>query len=202
MARLMTVLTALGGIAVALPGAANAQAVMKLSPQDYIEIQQLTARYVYAVDHCTNSGNDYADLYAEDGTFGVSTQWDKPGKVWAKGHAALAKAGGGGPDGCKEKKPGSPGYGLHHIVTSETIASAPGGAVGRSTLITLGVGGKPTNVEWQGGYQDVYVKTAKGWRIKSRWHVWPDMRTSIQFTANPLPAALLPDVDAQPPVHP
>lgn len=188
----------LGVIAMAGAGAAVAQAPMKLTPRDYIDIQQLTARYVYAVDNCTNSGYDYADLYTDDGTFGVSSTWDRPGKVWAQGREALAKAGGGGPGGCKVKRPGTPGYGLHHVVTSETIHPAPGGATGRATLITLGVGGKPTNVEWQGGYQDFYVKTAKGWRIKSRWHVWIGMLDSIQFKANPLPAALIPDAPAQP----
>jgi len=193
MKRLAMMAVTVCGVALGLSGTADAQAPMTLSPQDYIDIQQLTARYVYAVDHCTNSGYDYADLYAADGTFGVSTDWDKPGKVWAKGRDALARAGGGGPDGCKAKTPGSPGYGLHHVVTSETITPAVGGATGRSTLITLGVGGKPTNVEWQGGYQDFYVKTAQGWRIKTRWHVWIGMLDSIQFKANPLPAALVPD---------
>ena len=191
--RMRSAAGALCAAAMASVGMAADLAPMALTPQDYIDIQQLTARYVYAVDACTNSGYDYADLYTADGIFGVTTQWDKPGKIWAQGRGALARAGGGGPDGCREAKPGTPGYGLHHVVTSETITPMPGGAAGRATLITLGVGGKPTNVEWQGGYQDFYVKTPAGWRIRSRWHVWPDMRNSIQLRVNPLPAALIPD---------
>ena len=37
-----------------------------LTTQDYIDIQQLVARYAYAIDNCTNSGYDYADLYAAE----------------------------------------------------------------------------------------------------------------------------------------
>jgi hypothetical protein len=38
-----------------------------LSALDYAEIQQLSARYAFAIDACTNSGYDYADLYVADG---------------------------------------------------------------------------------------------------------------------------------------
>ena len=126
-----------------------------LQPADYEEIRQLTARYAHLVDECANGGEDYADLFTEDGSFGVTEQWDVKGKVWASGREALIRAGGGGPDGCRPKPPDSPGYGLHHIVTSEVIEPSPEGATGRSKLITLGVDGSPDSVEWQGGYQDV-----------------------------------------------
>jgi hypothetical protein len=43
------------------------------------------------------------------------------------------------------------------------------------------VGGDPTKIERQGGYDDVYVKTAAGWRFKSRIHVFPNIRESVQF---------------------
>ena len=169
----------------------------ELQPSDYEQIRQLTARYAHLVDECVNGGNDYAELFTQDGTFGVTGQWDVKGKVWATGHAALAQAGGGGPDGCRPRPPGSPGYGLHHIVTSEVIEPSPEGATGRSKLITLGVDGSPDSIEWQGGYQDVYVKTPDGWRIKERWHVWPDLRNSIQFSTSPLPDSLLPSAPAE-----
>jgi hypothetical protein len=176
---------------------ASAQTVEPgLQPADYEQIRQLTARYAHLVDECASGGRDYADLFTEDGTFGVSEQWDVKGKVWAAGREALIRAGGGGPDGCRPKPPGSPGYGLHHIVTSEVIEPSAEGATGRSKLITLGVAGSPDSVEWQGGYQDVYVKTPDGWRIKERWHVWPNLRNSIQFSRSPLPDSLLPEAPA------
>jgi hypothetical protein len=34
----------------------------------------------------------------------------------------------------------------------------------------MGIKG-PGSIERHGGYEDVYVKTAEGWRIKSRTHV-------------------------------
>lgn len=153
----------------------------ELAIEDYIAIQQLNARYVYAVDTCTNSGYDYADLYAKDGTFGVSTAWGVEGKIWARGREALARAGGGGADGCRERDKTSPVYGIHHVVTSLVIVATPSGAAGTSTLLAIGVGGEPTTIEWQGGYEDTYVKTTQGWRIQSRWHVWLDQERSIQY---------------------
>ena len=172
--------------------AAQAADVRPLTAQDIADIKQLTAKYAHLVDRCVNAGRDYADLFAEDGTFGVSDQWDVEATVWARGREALARAGGGTPTGCRESKPGTPGYGLHHIVTSEVVEAAPGGAVGKSVLITMGVDGTPNSIEWQGGYQDRYVKTARGWRIQSRWHVWPNYRESVQLRTHPLPPALLP----------
>lgn len=173
-------------------GSARSAEPARLTAEDIIAIKQLTARYAHLVDRCVNSGYDYADLFTDDGTFGVSDDWDREGTVWARGREALARAGGGGPDGCRPRKPGTPGYGLHHIVTSEVVEPAPGGAAGRSVLITLGVDGTPGSIEWQGGYQDRYVKTAKGWRIQSRWHVWPNYKSSAQLAKHPLPPALLP----------
>jgi len=41
-----------------------------LSAADYIEIQQLVARYSYAVDTHADNGYAYADLFTTDGTFG------------------------------------------------------------------------------------------------------------------------------------
>jgi hypothetical protein len=65
---------------------------------------------------------------------------------------------------------------VNHVITP-----APGGAVGKSYLLAIGVGGDPTTIERQGGYEDVYVKTANGWRFKSRVHVFPNLRESVQF---------------------
>jgi hypothetical protein len=53
--------------------------------------------------------------------------------------------------------------------------------VGRCKLLAVGVGGNPTMLEQQGGYEDVYVKTAKGWRFKTRFHVFPNRASSVQF---------------------
>jgi hypothetical protein len=99
----------------ALDPAANAQqparssaAPMKLTALDYIEIEQLCARYAFAIEQCTNHGYDYADLYTDDGYFAVSQEWGVTGKKYAEGREALAKVDGGTPEGCKDpKRPGA-----------------------------------------------------------------------------------------------
>ncbi|HEV7716329.1 MAG TPA: nuclear transport factor 2 family protein [Steroidobacteraceae bacterium] len=171
----------LGG-ALLLPVAASAAdpKPMKLTPQDYIEIEQLSNKYSFAIDTCTNKGYDYADLYTADGEFGVAEEWGKPGRVFAKGRDALAKADGGGPDGCVDPKT-MRGYGITHIIINVVITPTATGAVGRCKLLALGVGGNPTTIEQQGGYEDVYVKTKDGWRFKTRFHVFPNMANSVQF---------------------
>ena len=61
------------------------------------------------------------------------------------------------------------------------ITPTADGASGKSYLLAIGVGGDPTKIERQGGYEDVYVKTPAGWRFKSRVHVFPNLRESVQF---------------------
>lgn len=67
------------------------------------------------------------------------------------------------------------------MVTAHVITPTAAGATGRSTLLAIGVGGNPTTIEYQGGYEDVYVKTETGWRFKSRVHVFPNIDESVQF---------------------
>jgi hypothetical protein len=153
---------------------------MKLTALDYAEIEQLNSRYAFAIETCTNKGYDYADLYTGDGEFGVSKEWGQPGKVYAKGRDALANAAGGGPGGCRDPKT-MMGYGITHVIVDVVITPTATGATGKSILLALGVGGNPTTIERQGGYEDVYVKTPKGWRIKTRWHVFPNIENSVQF---------------------
>jgi hypothetical protein len=151
-----------------------------LTPQDYIDIEQLNARYAIAIDECTNSGYDYADLYTADGTFAVSQRWGDAGRVYATGREALAKAAGGGPEGCRDPET-LLGYGINHIIANQIIEPRGDGAYGRNKLIAMSIGGDPHMNEVQGGYEDIYEKTPQGWRFKSRVHVFPDMGTSLQF---------------------
>jgi len=152
-----------------------------LTTQDYIDIQQLVSRYTFLVDTCSNAGLDFADLFTADGEFSVSQQWGVAGARKITGREALADAGGGdGKGGCKDPKT-TLGYGISHISVNHVIMPAPGGATGRSYLLAIGVGGDPTTIERQGGYDDVYVKTPAGWRFQSRIHVFPNLRESVQF---------------------
>jgi hypothetical protein len=163
--------------------AADASAAVTLTAQDYIDIEQLAARYAFAIDKCTNGGYDYADLYTADGEFGVADEWGasrEERRFHTQGRDALAVAAGGGDDGCRDPKT-LMGYGISHIVTNHVITPTATGAVGKSYLLAIGVGGQPTQIELQGGYEDVYTKTPDGWRFKSRIHVFPNISESIQF---------------------
>ncbi|MEP7245582.1 MAG: nuclear transport factor 2 family protein [Gammaproteobacteria bacterium] len=171
---------ALSAVVLGPVGAASAAEPMKLTAMDYIEIEQLNSKYAFFIENCTNKGYDYADLYTADGEFGVSKEWGQPGKIYAKGRDALAKAAGGGPDGCVDPKT-QLGYGITHVIVDVVITPTATGATGKSILLALGVGGNPTTIERQGGYEDVYVKTKDGWRMKTRYHVFPNIENSVQF---------------------
>lgn len=196
MRRLISFVAAALLVAAGVP--AYAQQAPKLSTQDYIDIQQLASRYAFLIDTCTNGGNDFADLFTPDGEFSVSQAWGTAGGKPTKGRAALVSAAGGdGKGGCRDAKT-LMGYGISHISVNHVITPTAQGAVGKSYLLAIGVGGDPTTIERQGGYEDVYVKTADGWRFQSRVHVFPNLRESVQFgprgrqggaSATPAPAA-------------
>lgn len=156
--------------------------VPTLTTQDYIDIQQLAARYSFYIDECSNAGYDYADLYTPDGEFAVSDRWGGGGKrtFVTTGREALARVAGGRDGQCIDPK-SSPGYGISHVIVNHVITPTPTGAAGKSYLLAIGVGGDPTRIERQGGYEDEYVKTPEGWRFKTRTHVWPNMAESVMF---------------------
>lgn len=163
--------------------------VTMLTAQDYIEIQQLAARYAYAIDRCTNSGYDYADLYTPDGVFTIADENGVPGTARFEGRDRLAEADGGGKGGCIDPKTVPDRYSVSHMVANLVITPTPGGgATGKSYLLVVGVGdptakqtaGQSVKAYSWGGYDDVYVKTPRGWRFKSRVHVWPGMPASLR----------------------
>jgi hypothetical protein len=152
----------------AAPAQAQESAKPTLTPADYIEIQQLVARYAHAIDTCSNNGYDYADLYVPDGQYSNSRSKTK----WI-GRERLAEAAGGGKNGCKKLQTENA---RSHTITNLVIDPAPEGATGKSYLVYPGVRGQHSDADHSGhvgGYQDVYVKTPAGWRFKSRIHVFP-----------------------------
>jgi hypothetical protein len=149
----------------------RAQSSMPLSPQDYVDIKMLSARYSQVIEHCTNNGYDYAALYTPDGEFGRTDAVGSRPREVSKGADALATAAGGGPAGCQ---PHWPGDGLTHLIVNTVITPSPTGASGLSMLIIVGLNHDPTHIRRIGSYEDTYVKTAGGWRFKTRWHVFPD----------------------------
>ena len=154
---------------------------MTLTPQDYIDIQQLSARYAFAIDTCTNGGQDFADLFTEEGEFSVSQQWGVAGNRKTQGRVALVKAAGGdGQGGCVDPKT-QMGYGISHLIVNLVITPTADGAIGK--VVPAGHRGRRRSDQDRatGRYDDVYVKTQSGWRIKSRIHVFPNLAESVQF---------------------
>jgi len=141
-----------------------------LTALDYQEITQLINRYAYGIDTCANNGYDYADVFTADGVFidkNSDEGFKQGGRVLAKGREALATLVGGGSRGCKTKLVWTD---WSHLMLNHQITPSPTGATGRVYLVQLGMKG-PGSVDRHGGYEDVYVRTAAGWRIQSRTHV-------------------------------
>ena len=150
-------------------GSAAAQAGA-LTALDYQEITQLINRYAYGIDTCANNGYDYANVFTADGVFvdrNSDAGFAAGGRVLAQGRDALATLVGGGSRGCETKLVWTD---WSHLMLNHEITATADGAAGRIYLVQLGMTG-PGSVARHGGYEDVYVRTPEGWRIKSRTHV-------------------------------
>ena len=139
--------------AVPLVRAKDAKA-MKLTAQDYIDIQQLTARYSHALDTASNNGYDYADLFVADGA--AFDRW-----IGREQIASIPPIG--------ARQPSGPDY-VRHYAMNHLIEPTANGAIGKQYVIVIDhqKDGKPSTIFLGGQYQDVYVKTAQGWRFKTR----------------------------------
>ena len=164
---------------------------------DYAEIQQLVARYAFAIDTCGDNGYDYARLYAPDGVYidKYSEAGFSKGGIRSEGYEALALVAGGG----KQANPcaNSQRWDLNHVLVNHVITPTSDGATGRVYLVELWGGTDPSHTLRAGGYEDVYVKTSDGWRFRTRTHVrdkaWhparlqtPDMMSPKRPTPGPL----------------
>ncbi len=149
-----------------LPASALAQKPLELTALDYIQIQQLVAKYARAIDTCSNNGYDYADLYTPDGIFLPMVNGKSvPG---IQGREKLAEVSGGGSKGCKNVPWIE--QGVHHLYVNHIITPTADGAAGTVDMMMIGLDGDPNKIESDGYYEDVYVKTAQGWRFKQRTH--------------------------------
>ncbi len=150
---------------VSVQGQSRQPAGPVLTPSDYLEIQQLVAQYSYALDTGADNGYMYADLFAPDGVMHSRINGQEA-KTDFTGREQLARLARISPNAAGTRGP----LYVSHFLTNHIIHPAPGGAVGKQDLaiLDLSQGGKPGQVRHGGHYEDVYVKTDKGWRFRRR----------------------------------
>ena len=126
--------------------------IKPLTALDYYQIQELGAKYAYGLDTGADNGYYFANVFAPDGSFGNT-----------KGREALAAMAREGGGRIKFR-------GYQHLVQNVIIEPTADGATGSQYIQVMTIGGKdkPPMLDHGGRYEDVYVKTAEGWRIKSR----------------------------------
>jgi SnoaL-like domain len=139
-----------------------------LTDQDRAEIRQLVERYSSALSRCAEQ--EYADLFTPDGVFTTDEfRGEKHRELYGtKGRVVgraklmeLVRT----EDFCLRPDPNQSARGrANRQVTAVAIEPSAEGATGTAPL---GNGGR---------YEDVYVKTAAGWRFRSRTVFMPPAR--------------------------
>lgn len=123
---------------------AQSGAAGTLSAQDYVDIQQLYAKYNWTIDAGDIEG--YVALYTPDGSFNTFNG--------AEGLRTFMK----------NRQAGT----RRHWNSNLVIAPTAGGASGKVYLLLVDVGQKPPVISSAARYEDELVKTAAGWRFKKR----------------------------------
>jgi hypothetical protein len=121
----------------------------ELTAQDYIEIQQLYARYNFAID--VNDAENMTAAFTDDGEFYNGSRVNGIGRdgILAFMHNRKLDM-------------------RRHWNTNLTITSTPGGVKGAVYLLLVDVGKQPPVILGAAKYDDTLVKTPKGWRFKKR----------------------------------
>ena len=126
-----------------------------LTGQDYAEIMQLFGRY--------NQGTDFRDAALWLSAFSADAVF-QPGANAEEyvGQEALAE--------WRQQNFAArpPERQSRHWNSSWVITPTPGGAKGRAYYLLVDVSSGTPVVQGSGYYDDLYVKTADGWRIKER----------------------------------
>lgn len=118
-----------------------------LTAADYIEIEQLYARYARALD--LGDPEAWADTFTADGVFR-----DAAGRDELVAYAENSYG----------RRQGTVRHWNSQLVVTPTAEGADGSAY----LLLLDVGAQPPGINVAGLYTDKLVKTPAGWRFKSR----------------------------------
>jgi hypothetical protein len=120
-----------------------------LTPQDYNEIQQLYARYNWAID--TVDADAFTAVFTPDGQFGNNI-----------GHDALANF-----IRTNVARDVAANH-RHHWNSNMMLTATPEGAKGAMYLLAINSGTRPPTILGSFHYDDTLVRTPQGWRFKKR----------------------------------
>lgn len=123
-----------------------------LRPDDMIEIEQLYAKYAWAID--AGDAEGYASTFTPDGVFNTNVGHDALAKFATTFHAGM-------------------GSHVRHWNSSLVITPTPTGASGQVYLMIVDVATTPATIVRVGSYTDELVRTAQGWRFTKRATIWP-----------------------------
>jgi len=154
---------------------------VNLAPEDYIEILALQSEYPRDVD--PGSARDASWMFTKDARSVITGYPMVRPQDFKNFYGALVA-----PDGQATKG------GNRHFNMSPIIVGLPDGtARGSSMMMGVSVkepGGKPT-IDLMGKYEDVYVKTPEGWRMKER--IWTsDLHVGSYQKIAPSPVLAIP----------
>ena len=129
------------------------QSSATLSAQDYVEIQQLYGYYTRDVD--PGSEQNAAWLYSPDGTFEFRGQKQTGQKALQEFYEGVRKR---------------QAFGIRHLNSNFLLLPTKDGARGTAYMVQIErrEPSKPIAATLFGVYHDTFVKTADGWRFKSR----------------------------------
>ncbi len=122
-------------------------AAPKLSAEDLAEINQLYARYNWAID--AGDAEGYAATFTADGVFNANVGHDAIVKFAQGFHAGL-------------------GARVRHWNTNLLVLPTATGAHGQVYLVLVDFSTKPATIAASASYSDELVKTVQGWRFTKR----------------------------------
>ena len=126
---------------------AQSGAAKSFTAQDFVDIQQLYAKYNWSLD--AGDAEAYASTFTPDGVFNNNVGHDAIVKFANTFHAGM-------------------GSHVKHWNTNLMITPTAEGASGQVYLVLVDFASKPPAIATSASYADELVKTAQGWRFKKR----------------------------------
>ena len=157
MSKQMIAVAALLGMALVGSGRAHGQSggtATNLTPADHSEIQHILTSLNQGADF--NDSDLWVSQWTRDGS------WTRPDGESFVGHDRLREY------RRSTRVPGGGASSRRHWTNGVVLTPTADGATGRTYYMLLDIAASPPTVVTAGHYEDVFVKTADGWRIKQR----------------------------------